>query len=120
MQYAVQEIGFDLVITVASGLSLAAYMLGVLLDPLPAAALSVVMIIAGSVVILPRRVWSIACVLGITTVILAGVVVPRLVAEFTTINDVMPLTVGLSAIVLFSTFVAVHLTAFQPRPPRVV
>lgn len=118
MKNVVQEIGFDMVVTVASGLALVAYMLGLFLDPLPAVVLGGILIIVGTVMFVPRNAWSSASVLGVGAVILAGTLVPRFVVEFTTVNDEMPLTVGLSAVVLFGTFVALHLAAFQPRTPR--
>lgn len=118
MTTAVQEMRFDMVVTVASGLALVAYMLGLFLNPLPAAALGGVLIIVGTVMFVPRKAWFSGSVLGIGAVILAGTLVPRFVVEFTTVNDEMPLTVGLSAAVLVGTFVTLHHAAFQPHTSR--
>lgn len=118
MSDTVRELSFDAVVTVATGLALAASLLGVLLDPLPAIGVGGLLVVAGAVVLVPREAWIPAALTGLVTVGVAGVLIPRFVVEFTRTTAEMTVTLVLSAVVLLLAFLAVRLTAFRSRQPR--
>ncbi|WP_074854626.1 hypothetical protein [Natrinema salifodinae] len=116
MRNTVQEIEFNIVVTVASSLALIIYMLMGVSDPLPAIVLGGVLI--GTVIFVPREAWLPSGVLGVGAVIIAGVLVPRIVVEFTTVSNEMSITVLLSAVILLSTFAALHLSTSRYQKSR--
>lgn len=111
---AYRELGFDVLLVMASGIALAAYMLGVLLDPLPAAAVGLVLVTGGVMTLVPRQARATAAVIGYVAVGLAGIVVPRAVSSFLMFPVTNELTVTLvgSGLVLLLTFALLRLTAF--------
>lgn len=118
MRNTVQEIEFNIVVTVASSLALIIYMLMGVSDPLPAIVLGGVLVLIGTVIFVPREAWLPSGVLGVGAVIIAGVLVPRIVVEFTTVSNEMSITVLLSAVILLSTFAALHLSTSRYQKSR--
>lgn len=109
-----RELGFDMLLAAASGIALAAYMLGVLLDPLPAAAVSFVLVIGGVMTLVPPQARATAVAIGCVAVGLAGIVVPRAVNSFLSFpvtNELMVALIG-SGLILLLTFALLRLTAF--------
>ena len=117
MKNIVREIGFDIVVAVTSGLAMVVYMLGVLLEPLPTVALGGALVFAGTVTFVPRKAWVSSGILGAGAVIIAGILIPRFVVEFTTIHAEISVIIGLSVVILFGTFVLLHLSTFRYREP---
>lgn len=113
-----QEPIFVVLLLIASGGALAAYMLGVFLDPGPSIAVSVVLISIGVAFFVPEEERVISAVLGLLAVGIAGVGIPRLVVEFLSVQDEMGVTLALSGIVLLLTIIALRLTVFRPQPVR--
>lgn len=111
----IRELGFDMLLALASGIALAAYMLGVLLDPVPAAAVGFILVIAGVMTLVPPEARATAAAIGGIAVGLAGIVVPRAVDSFLVIpltNELMASLIG-SGLVLLLTFALLRLTAFD-------
>lgn len=110
-----RELGFDVLLATASGIALSAYMLGVLLGPLPAAAASFVLVIGGVMVLVPPRARATAAAIGCVAVGLAGIVVPRAVDSFLVIpvSDELTVTLIGSGSILLLTFALLRLTAFD-------
>jgi hypothetical protein len=106
---------FALILILASGIALSSYMLGVVLDPLPAIVLSGVLVVIGVAVAVPEGDRAIGSIIALLAVGVAGVGVPRLVAESVTPRDEMGMTLALSGIVLLLTIVALRLTVFSPK-----
>jgi len=111
MQNLFREAGFDTVVVVATGFALVSYMLGLFLDPIPAVGVGVLLVAAGTVAFVPRVAWLPAGVSGLVALLIAGVLIPRYVVEFTTISQKMTVTLGLGALVLLSAFAVVRVTA---------
>ena len=112
MNQTLQELGFDTLLTVTSGVALAAYMLGVLLNPVPAAVVGLVLVVVGVATLAPRRARVTAGALGVVAFGLAGVVVPRAVGSLG-IGDELAITLAGSGLVLLLAFALLRLTAFQ-------
>lgn len=111
----IRELGFDMLLALASGIALAAYMLGVLLDPAPAAVVAFILVIAGVMILVPPESRATAAAIGGIAVGLAGIVVPRAVDSFLVIpltNELMVSLIG-SGLVLLLTFALLRLTAFD-------
>jgi hypothetical protein len=112
-----RELGFDTLLAITSGLVLAAYMLGVILNPLPAAAVGFILVVVGVMTLVPRRARATAVVLGSVAVGLSGVVIPRAVTSLIAppaANELMITLIG-SGLVLLLTFALLRLTAFHPQ-----
>lgn len=109
-----RELGFDALLAAASGVVLAAYMLGALLDPLPAAIVGFVAVGVGAVSLVPRRERATAAAIGVVAVGLAGVVVPRAVTSVVSpaANELAVTLVG-SGLVLLLAVSLLRLTAFR-------
>ena len=112
-----RELGFDTLLAIASGLALAAYMLGVILDPIPAAVVSFILVVVGVMTLVPRQARATAAALGVVAVGLAGIVIPRAVTSVITLPTRNELTVTLvgSGLVLLFTFALLRLTAFHDQ-----
>ena len=117
MNQTLRELGFDTLLVVTSGIALAAYMLGVLLNPMSAAAVGFVLVVAGVVTLAPRRARVTAGALGIVAFGLAGVVVPRAVDSLG-IGDELAITLAGSGLVLLFAFALLRLTAFRDGSGR--
>ena len=115
MQDNVQEPIFAVLLIFASGLALTAYMLGVLLDPVSAVVISIVLVGIGVAFFIPDGEQAMAAIISLLAVSLAGVGIPRLVAEFTTVRDEMGVTLALSGLVLLLTIAFLRLTVFGRR-----
>lgn len=115
MKRSYAEPAFDGVLVLASLLALAAYMLGVLLDPWPAigASLALVAVSAWGLVPAPDRV--LAAISGSIAVLLAGVAIPRYVASVPGVGDELALVLALSGIVLLLAFAVLRATVFRER-----
>lgn len=109
---------FAVLLLLASGLALTAHTLGVLLDPTPAIAVSGVLVGLGAAFLVPEGKRAIGAIIGLLSVGLAGVVIPRLIGEFTNIGDEMTVTLLLSGLVLLLTFAVLRLVVFEPRSPQ--
>ena len=59
-----QELGFDTLLVIASGMTLAVYMLDILLGPIPAAVIGFILVAAGVMTIVPRRTRATAAEIG--------------------------------------------------------
>lgn len=117
-----RELGFDVLLAIASGMALAAYMFGVILDPIPAAVVSFVLVVVGVMTLVPRQARATAAALGFVAVGLAGIVIPRAVTSvipFPTSNELTVTLVG-SGLVLLFTFALLRLTAFHDRSRKPV
>jgi hypothetical protein len=112
-----QELGFDTLLVIASGMTLAVYMLGILLDPIPAAVIGFILVAAGVMTIVPRRTRATAAALGFVTFGLAGIVVPRAVTWPVASRVGSQLTAALagSGLVLLFGFALLRLTVFRDR-----
>lgn len=117
MNQTLRELGFDTLLVVTSGIALAAYMLGVLLNPMSAAAVGFVLVVAGVATLAPRRARVTAGALGIVAFGLAGVVVPRAVDSLG-IGDELAITLAGSGLVLLFAFALLRLTAFRDGSGR--
>ena len=117
MDAVYQELGFDVLIATASGIALAAYMLGVLLDPLPAAVVGFILVMVGVLTLVPRQSRATATVIGCVAVGLAGIVIPRAVDSFLVIPTSNELLVSLagSGLVLLLTFALLRVAAFDDQ-----
>lgn len=114
---AIRELGFDMLLALASGIALMAYMLGVLLDPTQAAAVCFLLVIVGVMTLVEPESRATAAVIGCVAVGLAGIVVPRAVDSFLVIpltNELMGTLIG-SGLILLLTFALLRLTAFDSR-----
>lgn len=112
-----RELGFDVLLATASGIALAAYMLGVLLNPLPAAVVGSIFVLGGVVTLVPRQARATATAIGFASVGLAGIVIPRAVDSFLVLpisNELLVSLVG-SGLVLLLTFALLRLTVFHDR-----
>lgn len=110
-----RELGFDMLLALASGVALAAYMLGVLLDPWPAAAVGFILMMGGVVTQVPRQGRATATAIGCVAVGLAGIVMPRAVDSFLVLpvtNELMVTLIG-SGLILLLTFALLRITAFD-------
>lgn len=112
-----RELGFDALLAIISGLVLAAYMLGVLLDPVPAVVAGVILVGVGVLTLVPRQARILAAALGIVAVGLAGIVIPRVIDSFieTPATNELMLALVISGVVLLFTFMLLRLTAFQTQ-----
>jgi hypothetical protein len=112
-----RELGFGTLLAIASGMGLAAYMLGGLLDPIPAAVAGFILVVVGVITLVPRQARATAATLGFVAVGLAGIVIPRAVASNFTPVTSNELTVSLvgSGLVLLLTFTLLRLTAFHDQ-----
>lgn len=113
----IRELGFVVLLATASGIALAAYMLGVLLDPLPAAAVGFLLVTVGVMTLIPRQGRPTAAAIGFVAVGLAGIVMPRAVTSvliFPAADELMVTLTG-SGLVLLLTFALLRLTAFHNR-----
>lgn len=112
-----RELGFDILLVAASGIALAAYMLGVLLDPLPAAVIGFILVMGGVMTLVPRQARATATAISCVAVGLAGIVIPRAVTSFLTFPTGNELKVTLfgSGLVLLLTIALLRLTAFHNR-----
>lgn len=115
------ELGFDALLAVATGIALAAYMLGVVLDPIPAAAVGLVLVVGGVIALVPPETRAPAAAIGLTAVGVAGIVVPRAVTSIVAVPTGNELTITLvgSGLVLLLTFALVRMTAFDGRARRI-
>ncbi|WP_276253206.1 hypothetical protein [Halomontanus rarus] len=112
-----RELGFDALLAIASGLALAAYMLGVLLDPLPAVVVGFIFVGVGVMTLVPCQARAPAAALGSVAVGLAGIAIPRAVTSFIETpasNELMLALIG-GGLVLLLTFTLLRLTAFQTQ-----
>lgn len=112
-----QELGFDALVTIGSGIVLATYMLGIILDPLPASAVGFGLVSFGVVALVPRRARTTATSIGFLAVGLAGVLIPRAVTSFIALppgNELEVTLVG-SGLVLLLTFPLLRMTVFHNR-----
>ncbi|WP_317175831.1 hypothetical protein [Halomontanus rarus] len=112
-----RELGFDALLAITSGLALAAYMLGVLLDPLPAVVAGFILVGVGIMTLVPRQARVPAAALGFVAVGLAGIVIPRAVDSFIetpATNELMLALIG-GGLVLLLTFTLLRLTTFQTQ-----
>lgn len=106
---------FDVLIALATAIAFTAYMLGVFLDPTPAVLIGLVLVILGATVLIPRERRMMAGLIGAIAVVVGGVVVPRLIVNFTGIADELPLTIALSGVVLLLSFATLRVTTFSQR-----
>jgi hypothetical protein len=106
---------FDVLVVFATGIAIAAYMLGVLLDPLPAVVVAGGLVVLGAAVLVPDRGRVLAGLVGAVAVVLGGVVVPRAVVSVVEAGDEMALTLVASAVVLVVAFAVLRVTAFGRR-----
>lgn len=111
----IDELAFDLLLVVATGIAFATYMLGVLLDPMAGVVVGILLLGAGLFTVVPRVKWVVAGGSGALGVLLAGVVVPRFVTRFTGVADELTLSLLLSGLVILLTVVSLHVTTFT-RP----
>lgn len=117
MEAEYAEFGFDAVLAIASGTALGAYMLGVVLDPAPAAAVGFGLVGAGVLALIPRGSRATAAAIGLTAVGVAGIAVPRAITSLETVptgNELMVTLVG-SGLVLLLAFALVRTAAFRER-----
>ena len=112
MNQTLRELGFDTLLVVTSGIALAAYVLGVLLNPMSAAAVGLVLVVAGAATLAPRRARVTAGALGVVAFGLAGVIVPRAVGSLG-IGDELAITLAGSGLVLLLAFALLRLAAFH-------
>lgn len=97
MTDVIRELGFHVLLAAACGIALAAYMLGILLDPWPAAAVGFALVIGGVLTLVPRQVRVTAAAIGCVAVGLAGIVIPRAVGsllETPVTNDLVVTLIG--------------------------
>lgn len=113
-----QEPIFAAILLLASGLALATYMLGVLLDPTLAVAVSIVLVALGAAFFIPDGQRFIGAIIGFLSVALAGIVIPRAIAEFTTVADQMAVTLAASGLVLLLAIGVLRLAVFGRQTPR--
>lgn len=120
MEDGVRELGFDVLLALASGIALAAYTSGVLFDPLPVAAVGFVLAIGGVMTLVSPRARETAAAIGCVAVGLAGIVTPRVVESFPVVpvtNDPVVTLIG-SGLILLLAFALLRLTAFS-TPDRI-
>lgn len=116
------ELGFDVLIAIAAGIGIVTYMLGILLDPLPALGGSIALVLGGVVTLVPRDERATAGVIGLTAVGLAGIVIPRAVTSLgdgpVPIGDELSITLAFSGFTLLITYGLLRMTAFRRRDLR--
>jgi hypothetical protein len=114
------ELGFDALLALASGTALAAYMLGVVLDPASAAAVAFALVAAGVLGLVPRDGRAAAAAIGLTAVGVAGIALPRAVTSLRGVpgENVLAVTLTGSGLVLLLAFALVRATAFRRRGRR--
>lgn len=117
MSQTYRELGFDALLVIGSGIALSAYMLGIILDPIPAAAVGIILVVLGVLTLVPPEARVPAALLGLLAVGLAGIVVPRVVETIGSVPIANELVVSLlaSGLILLLTFALLRLTAFQKQ-----
>lgn len=118
MRSTLQESIFAAILVVASAVSLVTYMLGVLLDPSLGIVISLVMVGIGVASVVPPEQRPIGAIMGLLAVVLAGVVIPRLIARATSVRDELTATLALSGLVLLLTVALLRLTVFDRAAPQ--
>lgn len=117
MDHPAAELGFDLLLALGTVIALGSYALGVLLDPLPAVILGVAIAATGAAVFAPRGARLPALAIGTGTVIVAGILVPRvilgLVDPRVPVGNELWVTVAASIVVVLAGVLLVRLTAFR-------
>lgn len=116
MEARYNELGIDVVLSLATAIPLTAYMLGIMLDPLPAAVVGFGLASVGILVFSPREERVTAAVLGLSAVGIAGIVVLRAVTSLLNItgNELLITLVG-SGLVLLLAFALVRKTVFPAQ-----
>lgn len=117
MRDAVREPAFAALLVAAAGFGVTTYMLGVLLDPVPAIVVSLGVVGIGGVLLLPDDERGLGSIIGLLSVGLAGVIAPRLVTELTSGINKMVLTLFLSGLVLLLAFAVLRTTVFSRDRP---
>lgn len=122
MRETYAELGFDAVLTVATGIALAAYMLGVVLDPVPASVVGFVLVATGVIALVPREGRAPAAAIGLLSVGIAGIAVPRAITTFVAVpaGSELPTALAGSGLVLLLAFALVRTTAFRNPGGRAV
>lgn len=112
-----RELGFDTLLALVSGATLAAYMLGIVLDPIPAVAVGSILVVGGVLALVPSHARATATVIGLVTVGLAGAVIPRAVSSIIAPPAANELAIALagSGLVLLLTFALLRLTVFDEQ-----
>lgn len=107
------ELVFDLLLVAAAGLAFAAYMFGVVLDPLPAVVAGLALLGVGLLAV-PREGRAVAAAVGGLAVALAGAVVPRVVVR-SRVADELGVALLAGGLVLLLAVALLHATTFD-RP----
>lgn len=119
MVQTVNELVFDLLLVAAAGIAFTTYMLGVLLNPMFGVAAGIVLLGIGLLTVVPREKWVVAAISGLIGVLLAGVVIPRFVTQFTSVANELSTSLLVSGLILLLTIALLHATTFtQSAPPR--
>lgn len=118
MRSTLQESIFAAILVVASAVSIVTYMLGVVLDPSLGIVISLVMVGIGVASVVPPEQRPIGAIMGLLAVVLAGVVIPRLIARATSVRDELTATLALSGLVLLLTVALLRLTVFDRAAPQ--
>lgn len=106
------ELAFDALVALATGVAVTAYMLGVLLDPIPAVLIGLALVVLGTIALIPPERRLMTGIIGASAVIGGGGGVPRVIASISGITNELPLTVALCGLVLLLSFAARRATIF--------
>jgi len=106
------EPAFDVLISLATALAFITYMLGLFIDPTAAVIISLVLVILGTTVLIPREKRIMAGIIGSIAVVVGGLVIPRFLV-FKGVADEFVLIIALSGFVLLLSFCALRITIFR-------
>jgi len=115
MNGTLQEAGYGMIIIGGTALALVATMLGLFVTPFLATGLASGLVVVGTIALVPRKAWFSAGIIGVSAVVLAGMLVPRVMLERTAPGLMMPLTLSVSIIVVVAAVTTLHYVTFQPR-----
>lgn len=121
MSQPINELVFDLLLVAATAIAFTTYMLGIMVDPIPGLTLGVILVGIGLIASVPRQKWTVAALSGVFGVLIAGVIVPRFITQFTGVTDKLSLSLFVTGIILLLTIALLHITAFKrltPQTPR--
>lgn len=71
------ERAFDTLVALATGVAVTAYMLGVLLDPIPAVLIGLALVVLGTIALIPRERRLMTGIIGASAMIGGGVASPE-------------------------------------------
>lgn len=117
MKRRYREVSFDALLTIASALSISAFLGQLSIEPPTAVGIAIVVVLVGLYIIVPRSGRRQAGLLALIYGGLAGVVIPWAVTSINTlpVGDESRTTFLLCGLVLLLLFAHLRVTTFRPR-----